>query len=51
MARPKGSKMVECPNPKCTANIVGLPGDSVTCKKCGKKFKITNKMLKEQGKL
>lgn len=51
MARPPGSKVIPCTNPKCKGKVVALPGDTVVCKTCGTKIRVTKKMLKELGKL
>ncbi len=56
MARPKGSKAIPCQNPakgrnKCKGQMVGMPGDKVTCKHCGYSVKFTKKLLKEYGKI
>jgi hypothetical protein len=45
MARAAGSKVVTCPNAKCDARICGIPGESVTCKKCGTKVRLTKAIL------
>jgi hypothetical protein len=45
MARPKGSRVVKCPAKKCGANVVGIVGKNVECKKCGNKFKLTKDMV------
>lgn len=45
MARASGSKVVTCPNAKCGARICGIPGESVTCKKCGTKVRLTKAIL------
>jgi len=54
MARPKGSKVVPCPNTKprkCKGKIVGMQGETGTCPHCGTKVRITKKLLKELGKI
>jgi hypothetical protein len=45
MARAAGSKVVTCPNAKCDARICGIPGESVQCKKCGTKVRLTKAIL------
>ena len=47
MARPAGSKVIEC---ECGRQIVGLVGGFGTCKSCGRKVRFTKKLMKELGK-
>lgn len=51
MARPKGSKVIPCPERKCTGRIVALPGEKGVCSTCGKEVRLTKKLLKELKKL
>ena len=50
MARPKGTKVINCTNPDCNGKIVVVPGGTGTCSKCGAKVKLTQKLAKELGK-
>lgn len=45
MARAAGSKIVTCPNVKCGSRICGIPGESILCKKCGTKVRLTKAVL------
>lgn len=45
MARAAGSKIVTCPNVKCGSRICGIPGESIICKKCGTKVRLTKAVL------
>jgi hypothetical protein len=45
MARPKGSKVIECPAKKCDGRIVGFIGKTGVCSKCGEKVKFTKAMF------
>jgi len=45
MARAEGSKVVTCPNARCDARICGIPGESIVCKKCGTKVRLTKAIL------
>lgn len=51
MARPKGSKMIDCPNPKCSGKVVLMPaaGEVGVCKTCSTKVKMTKALMKELG--
>lgn len=50
MARPTGSKVVNCPNKKCGGQIVAKIGENGTCKWCGTKVRFTKKYLRSLGK-
>jgi hypothetical protein len=50
MARPKGTKVIPCPNRKCAGKIVAKPGATGVCSSCGEKVKFTASLLKELGK-
>jgi hypothetical protein len=50
MARPKGSKVVPCPERKCEGKVVALPGETGVCSICGKKVKFTKALMKELKK-
>jgi hypothetical protein len=45
MARAAGSKIVTCPNVKCGSRVCGIPGESIVCKKCGTKVRLTKAVL------
>ena len=51
MPRRSGTKVIACPNDKCSGKIVALPSESGTCKQCGTKVRVTKKLLRELGKL
>ena len=48
MARPTGSKVVECD--KCGGNIVAMVGAKGVCKNCGHQVRFTKKLMKALGK-
>ncbi len=47
MARPAGSKVIEC---RCGRQIVAMMGTTGICKTCGCKVRFTKKLMKELGK-
>lgn len=47
MARPTGSKVVEC---ECGKKIVAMVGATGICKYCNKKVRFTKRLMKELGK-
>ena len=49
MAREAGSKIVTCPNTKCESRICGIPGESIVCKKCGTKVRLTKALLASEA--
>lgn len=47
MARPTGSKVIDC---ECGSKIVALVGTTGVCKNCGNKVRFTKKLMKELKK-
>jgi len=50
MARPTGTKVILCTNPKCDGKIVAKIGEKGTCKYCGQQVRFTKKYLRDLGK-
>lgn len=50
MARPSGSKVIDCPKKRCTGKIVALVGEHGTCIHCNTKVWFTKKRMRELGK-
>ena len=50
MARPTGSKVIDCPKKKCDGKIVAKIGQKGTCKWCGEEVRFTKVYLRSLGK-
>ena len=50
MARPTGSKVINCPKKGCAGKIVAMVGAKGTCIHCGETVRFTKKLLRSLGK-